>query len=502
MTQTTTDDRSAQSEAGDVTHVDVLIVGAGVSGIGVAHNLLDKYPDRTFAILDAQETYGGTWWAHRFPGIRSDSDLFTYGYRHKPWRGPSIATAAEIRNYLGEVIDENDLTRHIRYQHRVTSLSWSSTNSEWTAEVTRGDTGEQLRFTSSFLWMCQGYYNYDEPYQPQWPGMDRYKGTVVHPEQWPDDVQYAGKKVVIIGSGATTATVAPAVAQTAELVTVLQRSPSYFFPRPVKHDLAALLEPLELPDEWTHEILRRQYILEGDAVINLSFEDPDELRTVLLDSVRELVPEGTDFEKHFVPTYRPWQQRIVMVPDGDFFERMRAGKITMVTDTIDEFVENGIRVSSGEVLEADLIVTATGFNMSTFGDIPFEVDGEPVDFTSRVTWRGVMISGIPNMAYAFGYFRSSWTLRIDIINDLVGRIFDRMTEHAARMVVPTLRPADEGMELRPWIESENVSAGYMMRALDTLFRQGDRDPWKHLYEYSHERDAFPTVDIEDGLDYR
>ena len=502
MGMTSTVDQPQKTETGDTTHTDVLIIGAGVSGIGAAHHLRDKYPDRSFAILDAQDAFGGTWWAHRFPGIRSDSDLFTYGYQHKPWRGPSIATADQILAYLSEVIDDDDLAGHIRYQHRVTSLEWSSADSRWTAFVTRGDTGEQLRYTANFLWMCQGYYNFDEPYQPEWVGMDRFEGTIAHPEQWPDNVDYADKRVLIIGSGATMATVAPEMAKTAEHVTVLQRSPSFYAARPVVHDLAKMLEPLALPDEWTHEILRRQYIMEGDAITTLAQASPDEAREMLLDGIRELLPEGADIEKDFTPKYRPWQQRIVRVPDGDFFERMRAGKISVVTDTIDEFVEKGVQVSSGEVLEADIIVTATGFNMSTFGDIPFVVDGEPVDFTERVTWRGLMISGIPNMTYAFGYFRASWTLRIDLINDLVGRIFERMNERGATVVVPKLRPEDEGMPLMPWVDSENISAGYMMRSLDKLYKQGDRDPWRHLYEYDHERAVFPVVDIEDGLEYR
>ncbi|PRZ44251.1 cation diffusion facilitator CzcD-associated flavoprotein CzcO [Antricoccus suffuscus] len=502
MTDTATVDLPQETSTGDVTHVDVLIVGAGVSGIGAAHHLRDKYPDRSFAILDAQDAFGGTWWAHRFPGIRSDSDLFTYGYQHKPWRGPSIATADQILKYLEEVIEEEDLAGHIHYSHRVTALEWSSQDSQWTAHVTRGDTGEQVRYTANFLWMCQGYYNFDEPYTPNWPGMDRYEGTLVHPEQWQEDVDYADKRVLIIGSGATMATVAPEMAKTAEHVTVLQRSPSFYAARPVVHDLAKMLEPLDLPPAWTHEILRRQYIMESDAITTLAQTNPDEAREMLLDGIRDLLPEGADIDKDFTPKYRPWQQRIVRVPDGDFFERMRAGKISVVTDTINEFVEKGVQISSGEVLEADIIVTATGFNMSTFGDIPFEVDGEPVDFTKRVTWRGLMISGVPNMTYAFGYFRHSWTLRIDMINELVGRIFGHMVERNAHVVVPTLRPEDEDMPLMPWVDSENISAGYMMRSLDKLYKQGDRDPWKHLYEYDHEAKIFPEIDVEDGLEYR
>jgi monooxygenase len=491
-----------EAGTGDAGHVDVLIVGAGVSGIGTAHHLRERFPDRSFLLLEAQDDRGGTWWTHRFPGVRSDSDLFTYGYRHKPWRGPSIAAGGAILDYLDEVIEEDDLSGRIRYHHRVTALDWSSSDGRWTAEVTRTDTGERLRYTSHFLWMCHGYYNHDEPYRPEWPGMDRFEGTIVHPQQWPDDLDHAGKRVVVIGSGATAATVVPAMAQTAEHVTMLQRSPSYWFPLPTVHELATMLAPLDLPAEWTHEIMRRQYIAQFDWLAAVSWESPDEAHEFLTETIRPLLPEGTDVEKHFTPHYRPWQQRIAIVPDGDLFDRMREGKVSVVTDTIDEFTEKGIRVSSGDVLEADIVVSATGFNLSVFGDIPFRVDGEPVDFAKRVTWRGLMISGVPNMAYAFGYFRHSWTLRVDLVNDVVGRVFERMAERGATAVVPTLRPEDADMPLLPWSAPENFNSGYVMRSQDRMFRQGDRDPWTHMHEHAHERSSLRQADVEDGLEYR
>lgn len=501
MTTGATVESLQETWSGDTGHVDVLIVGAGVSGIGTAHHLREKCPDRSFVILEAKDSYGGTWWTHSFPGARSDSDLFTYGYRHKPWRGPSIATSNAILEYLDEAIEEDNLAGHIRYRHRVTALEWSSAESRWAAQVTREDTGERMRYTADFLWMCQGYYNHDEPYQPQWKGMDQYEGIVVHPQQWPDDLDYADKRVLVIGSGATAATVVPAMAQTAEHVTMLQRSPTYYFPAPTVHELAETLAPLELPDEWTHEILRRQYIMQFDWLARVSWENPEEAHEFLVETIRPLLPEGTDVEKHFTPSYRPWQQRVVLTPDGDFFERMRAGKVSIDTDTIEEFTEKGVQVSSGEVIEADIVVTATGFNLAPFGDIPFRVDDEPVDFTERVTWRGIMISGVPNMAYAFGYFRHSWTLRVDLVNDVVGRILKRMVERDATSVVPTLRPEDQDMPLRPWVESENFNPGYVTRSLDRMFRQGDRDPWTHMYDYEHERAALPAADVEDGLEY-
>jgi monooxygenase len=437
------------------------------------------------------------------PGVRSDSDLFTYGYRFKPWRGPSIAAGEEILNYLDEVIEEDDLGRHIRYHHRVTAASWSTEDRRWTVDVTRGDTGEQLQFTTDFLWMCQGYYNHEKPYQPQWEGLDRFQGLVIHPQQWPQDLDLAGKRVVVIGSGSTAATLIPAIAQEAEHVTMLQRSPSYFLAPPLTHELAVTLRQLDIPEDWTHEILRRAYAAQFNELARMSLEAPDELHTFLMDSLKPLLPDGFDIEKHFTPRYRPWQQRIAIVPEGDLFAALREGKASIVTDTIETFTEKGIRVGSGEELEADVVVSATGFNLSAFGDVAFTVDGEPVEFPERVTWRGIMISGVPNMAYVFGYFRHSWTLRADLVSDLVCRLFETMETKGATMVVPTLRPEDADMQIRPWSDPENFNAGYVMRSQHVLFKQGDREPWTHMLEHGEEAELLPKADLEDGtLVYR
>jgi monooxygenase len=490
-------------EIKDAGHVDVLIVGAGVSGIGAAHHLRDQFPDRTFVVLDAQDNRGGTWWTHRYPGVRSDSDLFTYGYRFKPWRGPSIAAGEEILAYLDEVIDEDGLGRYIRYLHQVTAASWSSEDRRWTVEVIQGDTGRQLRFTAGFLWMCPGYYNHAKPYQPRWEGMDRFRGVIVHPQRWPGDLDLAGKRVVVIGSGATAATLIPAIAGKAEHVTMLQRSPSYFYAPPATHELAVTLRALDIPEEWTHEILRRQYISQQNWLARTSLEAPGELHKFLMESMRPLLPEGFDVDKHFTPRYRPWQQRIAVVPGGDLFAALREGKASIVTDTIETFTEHGIKVSSGEEIPAGIVVTATGFNLSVLGDVVFTVDGEPVDFTQRVTWRGIMINGLPNMAYVFGYFRHSWTLRVDLVSDLVCRLLAKMQEKHAEMVVPALRPQDTDMQLRPWCDPENFNAGYVTRSQHILFRQGDREPWTHLLEHDQEREILPQADLDDGtLVYR
>src|SRR5215469_4188160 len=312
----------AIQEAG---HFDVLIVGAGVSGLGAAHHLREQFPGRTFVILDVQDNRGGTWWTHRYPGVRSDSDLFTYGFRFKPWRGPSIAAGEAILDYLDEVIDEFGLDPYIRYHHRVDAASWSTEDHLWTVDVTRVDTGERLRFTTNFLWMCQGYYNHAKPYQPKWDGMERFEGLIVHPQAWPEDLDLDGKRVAVIGSGATAATLIPAIASKAEHVTMLQRSPTYFFAPPTTHELAVTLGALDIPEEWTYEILRRQYIAQTDLLAKMAHETPDDLHTFLMEAVRPLLPEGFDIDKHFTPRYRPWQQRIAIVPDGDLFAALREG---------------------------------------------------------------------------------------------------------------------------------------------------------------------------------
>ena len=490
----------------DTGYADFLIVGAGISGIGAAHHMRERFPGRSLLILEAHDGHGGTWWTHRYPGVRSDSDLHTYGYRFKPWRGPAIASGPAILDYLDELIDEDDLRKHIRYNHRVTAASWSTQTRRWTVEVTDTATHEVKRYTTAFLWMCAGYYDHDQPHQPEWPGLRDYGGQVFHPQRWPEDLDLTGKRVIVIGSGATAATLIPAIAQDAAHVTMVQRSPSYFLAPPRQNELAETLRSLDIPEEWTHEILRRAYIARSDELVKTAFDAPEELHKYFIEEMRPQLPDGFDIDRHFTPRYRPWQQRIGIVPEGDFFTAIREGNASIVTGTIDTFTGTGLRVASGEETEdihADIVVTATGFTMSLFGGIAFTVDGEPVDFTERVTWRGLMISGVPSMAYVFGYLRYSWTLRADMVCDLVARMLEQMEARGATMVTPVIGPRDEGMELRPFCDPENFSAGYIMRAQDTLFRQGDREPWVHMREYFAERDTLPAADLDDGtLVYR
>ena len=477
-------------------HFDVLIVGAGISGIGGAYHLTKQMPGTTFVVLETLESFGGTWLMHKYPGIRSDSDLYTFGYRFKPWVGPPIATAEEIRKYMSEVIEENDLARHIRYRHQISSASWSTTDNLWTVEATNLETGEKRLFTTNFLWMCQGYYRHSKGYTPEWQGMDRFKGTIVHPQTWPEDLDYKGKKVIVIGSGATAATVVPAIAPDAGHVTLLQRSPTYFIPGQNANELADMLRQLDVPDEWTHEIVRRKVLFDQAELTRRSFEEPEALTKELLDGVRAYLGPDYDVDTHFTPKYRPWRQRIAFVPDGDIFKGIASGKASVVTDEIETFTEKGILLKSGKELEADIIVTATGFNLSVLGDINFAVDGKPVNFADTVTYRGMMFTGVPNLIWVFGYFRASWTLRVDLLGDFVCRLLTRMKEKGAKRVVPVLRPEDKDMELLPWIDTENFNPGYLTRGMHLLPKRGDKPEWQHTQDYWREKDELPAIDLD------
>src|SRR5215216_6612164 len=367
--------RRLNGMTGRVTeHFDVLIVGAGISGIGVAYHLTRRCPGTSFVVLESQESFGGTWITHRYPGIRSDSDLYTFGYRFKPWTGKPIATAEEILDYMGEVIDENDLSRHIRYRHRIASATWSSADNRWTIEGERLDTGEPFRITAGFLWMCQGYYRHSEGYTPEWKGMADYKGRIVHPQTWPKDIDLKGKQVIVIGSGATAATLVPNIADDCAHVTMLQRSPTYFIPARNANDLADQLRQLEVDESWIHEIVRRRILRDQSVFTQRSFDEPEKVRDELLAGVRAYLGPDFDIAAHFTPSYRPWRQRIAFVPDGDLFRAMRKGKASVVTGEIERYTEKGILLKSGKELPADIIVTATGFHLNVLGDIAFAID--------------------------------------------------------------------------------------------------------------------------------
>jgi len=478
-------------------HFDVLIVGAGISGIGAAYHLIKRCSEKSFLVLDALDNYGGTWRTHRFPGIRSDSDLYTFGYAFKPWTGAPIATAEEILRYLGEVIEENGLGSQIRYRHRITSASWSSQQKLWTVEATRTDTGEAFRFTTNFLWMCQGYYRHSGGYTPEWEGMDEFEGRIVHPQTWPDDLDYKNKKVVVIGSGATAATLVPAIAADCAHVTLLQRSPTFFRTGRNAIPIADELRSLGIDETWIHEIVRRKILYEQDVFTRRTFTEPEAVKQELLGAVRAYLGPDYPVDQNFTPRYRPWRQRIAFIPDGDLLQTIRDGHVSVVTDEIDRFTRTGIRLKSGRQLEADIIVTATGFNLNVLGDIDFVIDGKPLVFSDTVTYRGMMFTGVPNLVWVFGYLRASWTLRADLVAEFVCRLLQHMNAKGASTVTPTLRPEDKDMPLLPWIDPENFNPGYLMRGMRLLPKRGDKPEWQHTQDYWAEKDAFPAIDLDD-----
>jgi cation diffusion facilitator CzcD-associated flavoprotein CzcO len=477
-------------------HFDVLIVGAGISGIGAAYHLTHSRPGTSFVMLETCETFGGTWRTHRYPGARSDSDLHTFGYRFKPWTGVPIATATEILTYLGEVIQENDLARHIRYQHTITSACWSSVDNRWTIAATRTDTGEERRFTAGFLWMCQGYYRHAQGYTPPWHGMDRFRGSIVHPQEWPEDLDVHDKEVVVNGSGATAATLIPALAGACRHVTMLQRSPTYYFPARNRNDLVETLRELDVPEEWIHEIARRKILLDQATFTRRAREEPEIVKQELLDNVRAQLGPDYDVDTHFTPGYRPWRQRIAVVPDADLFREIRSGKASVVTDEIESFTETGLLLTSGRELQADIIITATGFNLSVLGEIAFTIDGQPLDVKETISYRGMMFTGVPNMLWIFGYFRASWTLRVDLLADFVCRLLAHMEGRGAQRVEVRLRTEDEDMELLPFFNLDDFNPGYVQRSLHLMPRRGSKPDWQHSQDYWREKDEIPAIDLD------
>jgi cation diffusion facilitator CzcD-associated flavoprotein CzcO len=483
-------------ESTATTHVDVVIVGAGISGVGSAYHLQQQCPDRSYAILEMKDTFGGTWETHKYPGVRSDSDLYTFGYRFKPWVGAPIASAEEILNYMGEVIEENSIGEHIHYGHRIIACSWSSRDELWTVEAVRSADGASVTFTCNFLWMCQGYYDHENPYIPDWPGMDDYQGQFIHAQLWDPEIDFSGKRVLVIGSGATAATVIPAFAEKAAHVTMLQRSPTYFFCSENRNELADRLREIGIDEPTIHRVVRAQIMYDQDALTKRCLTEPDVVFEELKALIRQYAGEDFEFEPHFTPNYRVWQQRLAFCPEGDVFKAAAAGKLTVVTDTLDTFTETGVRTSSGEEIEADIIVAATGFRLSVMGDIPFEVDGRAVDWHDTVNYRGMMFTDVPNLVWVFGYFRASWTLRVDMLGDFVCGLLNHMDEIGAKRVEVAIPEADRDMEILPWIEADNFNPNYLMRDIDRLPCRGDKPEWRHNQDDWSEREEIPSTDLD------
>ena len=480
----------------DSAHVDVLIVGAGISGIGSAYHLQTQCPGKSYAILEMKDTFGGTWETHKYPGVRSDSDLYTFGYRFKPWVGTPIASGQAILDYMGAVIEENGIAPHIHYGHRITGAAWDSKANLWTVSAARSSDGAAVTFTANFLWMCQGYYDHEKPYLPDWPGMADYKGMLIHAQQWDPKIDYTGKKVLVIGSGATAATVIPAFAEKAAHVTMLQRSPTYFFASPNVNELADKLRAGGIDEPTIHRVVRTSIMHDQDALCRRCVDEPDVVVEELKEAIRAYTGPDFEFEPNFTPRYRIWQQRLAFVPDGDLFQAVAAGKASVVTDTIDTFTATGVRTSSGQEIEADIVVAATGFNLLMMGGIPFSVDGAPVDWHQTVNYRGMMFTGVPNMVWVMGYFRASWTLRVDMMGDFVCNLLNHMDTKGVKRVDVALRDEDHNMPLGDWIEPDNFNPSYLMRGIKSMPQRGDKPEWRHNQDYWAERDQIPATDLE------
>ena len=473
--------------------VDVLIVGAGISGIGAACYLRRDHPTKSFLILEARGATGGTWDLFRYPGIRSDSDLHTFGYAFKPWRNDrAIAGGDAILSYVRETATENGIDGHVRLHHRVLSAAWSTPQARWLVEVERTDTGERLTIACRWLFGACGYYRYDEGFTPRFEGREQFKGTIVHPQHWPEGLDYTGKRVVIIGSGATAVTLVPAMADKAAHVTMLQRTPSYILSIPSRDRIANRLRRV-LPAGVAHALTRRKNIAVQRATWRFCQRYPQLARRLIRRFNAKQLPEGYPVDEHFNPPYAPWDQRLCMVPDGDLFRAIRHGRASVVTDRIETFTGGGIRLASGRELEADIIVTATGLNLLPFGGIAMTVDGQPVSLPERVAYKGVMLDGVPNFSFAIGYTNASWTLKVGLLCEYVCRLLAHMDAHGYTVCRP--ERGDPSMPTRPLLD---FAAGYVKRSLDTLPRQGDRAPWLMSMDYHVDTKLLQDQPIEDG----
>ncbi len=477
-------------------YFDVLIVGAGLSGVGAACHLERKCPGKTYVVLESRDAMGGTWDLFRYPGIRSDSDMHTLGYSFRPWREQkAIADGPSILNYVRETASEHGVDRHVRYGHRVLSAQWSSADACWTMTAEKKDSGETVEIRCNFLLMCAGYYRYEQGYLPEFEGRERFEGDIIHPQHWPDDYDYRDKRVVIIGSGATAMTLVPEMSKDAAHVVMLQRSPTYVISMPDVDFVANALRKI-LPERWAYGITRWKNIGIQQWLYGRSRKSPQWLKKRLLNRVRKELGPDYDVEKHFMPAYNPWDQRLCLVPNSDLFESLRSGKASVVTDHIETFTETGIQLKSGEHLDADLIVTATGLDLVVLGDVDFVVDGKRVEFPHTWTYKGVMCSGVPNMVSTFGYINASWTLRADLTAEYACRLISYMEEGGYDFCVPRLREGDANMPARPWIA--DFSPGYIQRVLGDMPKQGDREPWINPQNYRRDRKMFREGALEDG----
>ncbi|MDA8789440.1 NAD(P)/FAD-dependent oxidoreductase [Pseudomonadales bacterium] len=469
--------KKKSSKQASVQEFDVVIIGAGLSGISAAYHLKKHCPNKTFTIIERREQIGGTWDLFRYPGVRSDSDMFTLGYSFKPWpTDKSIAPGDSIRNYVTETAQENGLDKHIQFQQKLVSSSWTSADATWTLDLEQND-GSTSQIRTNFVMSCSGYYNYDKGYTPDFEGVENFKGQVIHPQFWPENLDYAGKKVVVIGSGATAVTLVPAMTDKAAHVTMLQRSPTYMASLPSEDKMANALRR-KLPKKLAYSITRTQKVLFGAGFFKMARSRPDMVKNLLLKGVGMQLKDKSLVKKHFTPTYNPWDERLCAVTDGDMFKGINNGDISVVTDHIEQFTETGIQLKSGETLEADIIITATGLVLKDPRDTPVTVDGKLVDAAKSFNYKGMMLNDVPNTSFTTGYTNASWTLKADLIHAYVCRLLNHMDKKNLQYCVP--RVSDANMEAEPALD---FSSGYVQRSIHLLPKQGDRKPWKLFQNY-------------------
>ena len=478
-------------------HYDIVIIGAGLSGIGAARRLQDSCPDKSFAILEGRDAVGGTWDLFRYPGIRSDSDMYTMGYDSKPWLdAKAIADGASILAYVKEAALERGIDRQIHFGHWVESADWSSKKSQWMITARLVHEAGNAQFTCNVLFACSGYYNYEKGYTPEFEGLADFTGELIHPQAWPEDLDFGGKRIVIIGSGATAMTLVPALAQTAAQVTMLQRSPTYVVSMPAVDPVARLLNQL-LPEKLAYRLIRWKNVQFQRLFYRQTRIKPNAVKRKLLRLVRKSLGPDYDIDKHFTPDYNPWDQRLCLIPDADLFKSIKSGKAAVVTDQIERFTASGIDLKSGESLAADIVITATGLDLVALGGAQISVDGATVSYPDTYSYKGMMLFGVPNFVYTMGYINASWTLRSELVAEFVCRVVNRMSELGVRQCTASLRPTDKAMAKRPLIEG--FTPGYMQRAMHLFPRQGDHDPWLNTQNYARDKQIIRHAPLEDGV---
>ena len=479
-----------------IDHTDVVIIGAGLSGIGAAFHLTEKCPNRSYLILESRAEIGGTWDLFRYPGIRSDSDMHTLGYSFKPWNSAkAIADGPSILKYVRETAQENRIKEKIQFNSKLVSANWDSGTSRWLLDVARSYTKQHSQISCNFLYMCAGYYSYEQAHDPKFPSMDAFKGKIVHPQFWPEDLNYENKKIVVIGSGATAVTLVPSMAEKAESVTMLQRSPTYIISRPSEDWFANGLKKI-LPSKWAYALTRMRNTRFQEFIYKRTRKNPEKVKKTLLDMVRNELGPDYDLDKHFTPSYNPWDQRLCLVPDSDLFEAIKNGSASVVTDHIDCFDDSGIKLKSGEHLDADIIVTATGLQLIMMGGADISVDSQLVDFSKLWTYKGLMVSDVPNMVSTFGYINASWTLRADLTAEWVCRTLNHMAETNSSCVVPIVPEELKNMVPKDWID--DFPAGYMQRVMHLFPKQGDQEPWLNTQDLRRDRKIFNQPLATDG----